>query len=116
MIIETVRVRALKYQQRLIDSSIEAPGGSSMSSEEVESALELKLEQLVQSRYENVFYDPSIFKREITAPAKVGQGSGRDAKWFYHYERRTWGSAPQCLEEAHTYTIRSHSVVCTPAP
>ncbi len=104
------------YQQQLIDSSIEAPSGSTMSSEEVETALDRKLEELVLSRYEDVFYNPLRFKREIVAPTRVGNGTGRSSKWFFHYERIPWGSAAQCLEIAHTYTVRSNSVVCTQAP
>ena len=104
------------YQQRLIESSIEAPSGSMMSSEEVETALDRKLEELVLSEYEDVFYNRLRLRREIVAPTRVGNGTGRDSKWFFHYERRPWGSAAQCLEIAHTYTIRSNSVVCIHAP
>jgi hypothetical protein len=34
------------------------------------------------------------------------------AQWFYHYERRLWGSGPQDTEVSHQYYVELDSLSC----
>ncbi len=102
------------YFWQRFNFTVTAEDGSSLSLTEAQTLIANQLQATVNSAYLNARNNPLELRAEIVKPTK--DESTPFATWFYHYERVTFGSGPQCLQISRLYSIVPESVDCVTAP